>query len=572
MAAKDELRWLRRLDQAVSTGDARGELNALKMLDSIRSVKRGPDASRLNPAESLPSWVPDALKGDAMGAAMIAAGESSDRLLTGARNLVSGGGDESLLAGSTRQERQSIMDPLRERHGVATAVGEALPYFAIPTGAAAGTVGRGAALLGAKETGKRLATSGLLDAAAVGALGGGLDVDGSAAMGALGGAGGNLIGRGAGRLLRPFSPALREGQERALQAARKLGFRTTPAQASGSAGGQRFEAAMKGSPWSAGTFLKDQEFNQTLANKIAARAIGESADSIDDVVRGRAAERIGSMFDDVASKHKTIRLDDTFLDDLAKVDAEVNFGAWAKIDESVNDVIDNALDAASKGKITAAEYKRIATNLRRAAQKELETKAGDREAGIAIFKIKDALDDAMQRSLSPEDAAKFKEARGLWKNLVMIESPGVVNQGTGDISLPKLANRLARMDKGGFSRGKNNSDLYEAARFGQAFKEAVGDSGTSTRMSLRDLGNSVSRGVSGGGILGAFMGEPVTGMAAGGALAASLPAAAMGGSALYNSPIGSAYMRQGLLPLTEGGRGLLGKAGQSLGIGLLGSP
>jgi hypothetical protein len=45
-----------------------------------------------------------------------------------------------------------------------------------------------------------------------------------------------------------------------------------------------------------------------------------------------------------------------------------------------------------------------------------------------------------------------------------------------------LASALTRKDPNGFVFGRNTTPMYEAARFAQAFRPIVGDSGTATRM------------------------------------------------------------------------------------------
>ena len=57
----------------------------------------------------------------------------------------------------------------------------------------------------------------------------------------------------------------------------------------------------------------------------------------------------------------------------------------------------------------------------------------------------------------------------------------MTNTAKGDVSLATLGNLLSRVDKKGYMYGRNQSDLYNAARFAQAFRSIVGDSGTATR-------------------------------------------------------------------------------------------
>jgi hypothetical protein len=56
-----------------------------------------------------------------------------------------------------------------------------------------------------------------------------------------------------------------------------------------------------------------------------------------------------------------------------------------------------------------------------------------------------------------------------------------VNPANGNVSGKTLANVLQQKDRRGYLQGKNGSDLYEAARFSQAFPAVVGNSGTATR-------------------------------------------------------------------------------------------
>ena len=51
----------------------------------------------------------------------------------------------------------------------------------------------------------------------------------------------------------------------------------------------------------------------------------------------------------------------------------------------------------------------------------------------------------------------------------------------GNVNPRSLDTALRRLDKGGYLRGRNNSDYYDAVRSANMFSDVVGDSGTSTR-------------------------------------------------------------------------------------------
>ena len=111
------------------------------------------------------------------------------------------------------------------------------------------------------------------------------------------------------------------------------------------------------------------------------------------------------------------------------------------------------------------------------------TPNGDRELGQALFQIKEIVDDQLAAGLSAADQAAFQAARANYRNLMTIRSSaGVVNPSSGNVSGLNLASALTRKDPRGFMEGSNTTPMYEAARFAQAFRPIVGDSGTATRM------------------------------------------------------------------------------------------
>jgi hypothetical protein len=92
------------------------------------------------------------------------------------------------------------------------------------------------------------------------------------------------------------------------------------------------------------------------------------------------------------------------------------------------------------------------------------------------------VDDLLGQSLSPSQAAEYAAARQQYRNLMLLTSrTNIVNPSTREVSGTALASKLQRADRSGFLFGKNQTPMYQAARFAQAFKPTVGNSGTATR-------------------------------------------------------------------------------------------
>jgi hypothetical protein len=136
----------------------------------------------------------------------------------------------------------------------------------------------------------------------------------------------------------------------------------------------------------------------------------------------------------------------------------------------------------SEGSANAQQLGQLSSKLGRAAYKAMTSPSGDRDLGKALYAVKDHADDLVESTLSAAERAAYSTARGQYRNLMTLTSrTGIVNPSTGNVSGTALATKLQQADRPGFLFGKNQTPLYQAARFAQAFKPIVGDSGTATR-------------------------------------------------------------------------------------------
>jgi hypothetical protein len=92
--------------------------------------------------------------------------------------------------------------------------------------------------------------------------------------------------------------------------------------------------------------------------------------------------------------------------------------------------------------------------------------------------------DAISAVLPPDQRQAFDLARLQYRNVLTLMKPGAVNENTGNVVGSMLANKLKRSDEKGVRLGRTQSDLYNAARFADAFRPIVGNSGTATRSFL----------------------------------------------------------------------------------------
>ena len=288
------------------------------------------------------------------------------------------------------------------------------------------------------------------------------------------------------------SAGLTAAQQSILGRGREMGFRTTPGQQTGSRALQQMEARMESNPFTSGPFNAIKEENQRLLNQATAKAIGVESTELSNPVLAQAQREISKVYKQVASPDVKKLDGNTIQTGIEIVDKA--FEGLTTQPLKANIFVKQLEDLAAKGEASGTQLQALSSKIGKRAKNEMTTAMGDRELGSALFQLKEMVDDALAQGLSKEQQAAFQQARSNYRNLMTIRSSqGVVNPSTGNVSGLNLASALTRKDPQGFVFGSNQTPMYEAARFAQAFKPIVGDSGTATRsMELSPLSMMLS--------------------------------------------------------------------------------
>ena len=276
------------------------------------------------------------------------------------------------------------------------------------------------------------------------------------------------------------SAALTEAQKAILDRGKAMGFRTTPGQETGSRSLQQMEARLESNPMTSGAFNTVKETNQKVLNQATAQAIGVNASELSNPVLAQAQRQISAVYKKVASP-TVQKLDDMYV--MNGIDLIDNaFEGLTTAPLKSNIFVKQLQEFAAKGEATGNQLSTLSSKLGKKAKKEMTSPLGDRDLGEALFQVKEIVDDQLMAGMSAADQAAFQAARGNYRNLMTVRtSSGVVNPSSGNVSGLNLASALTRKDPRGFMEGTNTTPMYEAARFAQAFRPIVGDSGTATR-------------------------------------------------------------------------------------------
>lgn len=342
-------------------------------------------------------------------------------------------------------------------------------------------------------------------------------------LGGGGGAAGQRVANAIGNVATRQGNAITQGQRASAQAGQQLGMRLTPGKASGSTVLQKMEAAAESNPLTSGGFDAIKNNNQQAVNRAAARSIGENADELSTPVLHAAEQRIGGVFNAVADRTPVVLDPQAVGPRLRQIvqDSEGLIGGNASLlDNQLIQRLDGFVNDA--GGASREQLRTLSSKLGKAARNNMTTQAGDRELGHALFATQEVVEDAIQGSLSQAQQAAYAEARNQYRNLMTLTAKtNVVNPSSGNVSGRGLATTLMQKDRGGFTMGGNNSDMYSAARFTQAFPDIVGNSGTATRsMGPADY----LTGIPGNLLMRMYLSQPVTAAAAAGAGAAGTAA------------------------------------------------
>lgn len=355
------------------------------------------------------------------------------------------------------------------------------------------------------------------------------DAQSKVEQGAIGGLLGSAVGPVLSKAAKPIKSTLNAEGERLAQKAAEYGINLTPAMLTGSKPLKWLDAVFADLPGTAG---KQQAINSSMQQQFN-RAISKTYGAADDLITPstikESKDRIGGMFQDLSARNR-LTFDSNLLDDVTQHQFDAlryNTGKQGKV---LGEYIDDLLNKVEPdGTVSGEAYRKLDSAI---GKKMRETGDGDLRHTLGDFR--DTVRGAMDRSISPEDAAAWKEARRQYAAMKTVEP--LANKATmGDISEGLLLNQA---NKGG------NADLKELGRIGKAFLQDMPSSGTAQRTFMQNLINS-----------------PVATI---GGAAVGIPSRFMIQNTIH-SPMLRDYLTRGLLD--ENSAKLLGRS-----AGLLGTP
>lgn len=362
------------------------------------------------------------------------------------------------------------------------------------------------------------------------ALGGGIGVALPLALGA------------AGRAISPVSSNLTREQQRLAQEASNRGIQLSPAQLTGNPTLGYAESMLRDLP---GGGMSPRAGQQQAINRQMLATAGVADDLAGPEVIENGFRQLGQTFDGVL-QGKTVDFGADLKSDVSKVVAEY----YKTLPSNVRQIFTSqARDLLQASPRVDGEF---ANNVRSQLAKLERSYPNDARLQSALTGLREAVDDAINRSLSGAEATALREARGQYKNLKRIEEAMSRNTvGTEAGNIPAAGVRSAVAMRGA------TPEMETLSRIARTFVNDPPNSGTAQRQYI----NSIATGAAGGGA-GYMMGGPI------GAVAGMVAGPYMANVA-YNNPLMRAYLTN------QAGRSLerlppaANRAATMMGLGLL---
>lgn len=250
---------------------------------------------------------------------------------------------------------------------------------------------------------------------------------------------------------------------------------------------------------------------------------GQDADNAAPGTMDDAATAFGQRFDDLTSRN-VVNVDPDLRTGLTA--AQRDYGRVLPSQQRA--VVDNVIDdILANPQMSGAAYQEARSRLTRAGT---SYRQNDPALSEALFAVRNALDEAATRSISPADSAAWHQLRGEYRNYAAIRNAmksGDATTTAGNIAPSRLGVAIRAQEGQRYARGQHA--LSDLERIGQQFvRDKIPNSGTAERL------------LTGGALAGGAVIEPTTA-----AVALTAPPLVQ---ALMNSRAGRAYLSNQAAP------------------------
>jgi hypothetical protein len=311
----------------------------------------------------------------------------------------------------------------------------------------------------------------------------------NAALGAAGGAGGELFGKALSFIAQPLKSALSDAGKKAVDALQNAGVPLDLAQQTGSRVAQTLKNIIADNPLiGASAFPEEQgkAFNRAVLKTMGIHDPAVTA--ADDATLNNGRQAIKGVMNDVADRNP-IQYDDHLESELARIEKEAPTTLTADdmgpFKANLNNIVESA--ANNNGVIPGRVYQKLQSNIGALSKNP--------KYAPVMHEVGEALDDALQRSAGSDDQSALATARKQYRAMKQIE--GAVDPATGDISPAKLLTQInTKSNRNQSLYGQGDQTLVNLAKAG---KNVLAPNNPNSGTARRLAGMAAMGAVAGGG-------------------------------------------------------------------------
>lgn len=356
---------------------------------------------------------------------------------------------------------------------------------------------------------------------------------------------GSGIGEGVGKtaefLINPFKKIASPMRDKLIQEAEKMGINLNAAQTTGNKTLEYMDKALDFLPSSSVIQQESKNAQRSAWQRALFQQGGELADNASPEVMGGMKRRISDNYNDVAGRNN-ITVDQQLKDVLDSIGSSRNMNI---MDANKRPMISQYLQEFNQpvgSTFSGQGYQ----NTRSMLDKQYKSLVNSNPAEAESLKgIRDAIDSAMERSVSPKDAIKWRNANKDWSVMRSIEKGA--DPVTGEVKTIQFMNGLKKRNPNSVMYGNGDQTLNNIAKVGHAFITPMPTSNTAQIASMAKL--LTGAGALGAGAEYANTHDPIA--AGGGALATMLAATLLPKQASKLMRSNAGYLSKGLADLNQ---------------------
>lgn len=195
-------------------------------------------------------------------------------------------------------------------------------------------------------------------------------------------------------------------------------------------------------------------------------------------------QRLGNEFEQLSARNN-LTPDNQFVTDIVEAARSYRRVPDSQQRQMVQGYIDDIIDHVNAGSMPGPQYQEMRSRLSRQAN---SLRQSDPTLSEALRDMRNALDNAMGRSISPADQAAWQTARreyGAQKVIEKTASRAGEATAEGQLVPANLRNTVSAENRGAYARGEG--PFSELARAGAGVMGPLPNSGTAQRLSLTNV-------------------------------------------------------------------------------------